>query len=585
MSKKVSQYIDISADASDQESSGDEGQLTEYDDEFLDDEPVSETELDHLYELEQQRRREEDDDFRRLRELVAQRKREHESYSTGTATATGTPKKTAPSRNAKAPDAPRRLSSTNRRITVSDVIASDSQPEHGEHPYDHAGDCDAADLDADSNTRAANEYQREQLIEHDRAAKRRRGLDMPGNSNSNEPSRPSLSRSPAIARSMAKQAMAEPKSKTGTPARKRSTGQSTLIPMDDSEADTDVSVVSFPPPLRVCARNVAEPLAVWVDATGRKLPKPYTLRRRNFGFTVFTSFPIEEILQWIVGTFNTLVYCTIGEEAAPTTGNRHVHVYIELSRQPNYKVCPFREYFHDYVHYSTVYDKEGWIDYCQKENNFVEHGCTKEEKKSMQLIINTALEAANSEREFIELINTHNSAYCLTNLGRMKEYYKQFKDRIPIHQTVFTEFKDPPHAIKVWLDNELKKADRPKCLVLHGPTRTGKTQLIRHLLPHAIYMRGNFNVNKILEPHPACNAIIFDDIEWEKIAHNAKALLTCMGEVELTDKYKPKITINMKWPAIYIMNDKSFDLWKTDPEFEAYWKENCVFLHITGKLY
>lgn len=133
-----------------------------------------------------------------------------------------------------------------------------------------------------------------------------------------------------------------------------------------------------------------------------------------------------------------------------------------------------------------------------------------------------------------------------------------------------------PRALSDWVANEMLKTDRPKCLVLVGESRLGKTQWARSLGRH-MYWRGMTNVTHWDD---AAMYLIFDDIEWQFIPQK-KSLLTCMGSATVTDKYKGKKDIIVNKVAIVLMNE--FDI-ESIPE-SSYWKKNLCVINITEKLW
>nr|QTE03573.1 MAG: replication-associated protein [Tarsiger cyanurus CRESS-DNA-virus sp.] len=135
---------------------------------------------------------------------------------------------------------------------------------------------------------------------------------------------------------------------------------------------------------------------------------------------------------------------------------------------------------------------------------------------------------------------------------------------------------DIPAALSQWVREELPKQDRPKCLVLVGPSRLGKTQWARSLGRH-MYWRGTTNVTKW---DSAAKYLIFDDIEWQFIPQK-KSLLTCMGAATVTDKYKGKKDIMVDKPAIVLCNEFDID---SIPE-SAYWRKNLCIVNVTEPLF
>lgn len=137
----------------------------------------------------------------------------------------------------------------------------------------------------------------------------------------------------------------------------------------------------------------------------------------------------------------------------------------------------------------------------------------------------------------------------------------------------------PTTHMRRWVDQELPLTQRAKCLVLIGATRVGKSAWARSLGRH-MFFRGSFNLSKW---DPAAKYLIFDDIPWKFIPAK-KQLLTQMGECEVTDKYRPKATVNVTMPAIVCLNEEDI-AGEDDPRHQPYWIENCIFSVITLPLF
>lgn len=146
------------------------------------------------------------------------------------------------------------------------------------------------------------------------------------------------------------------------------------------------------------------------------------------------------------------------------------------------------------------------------------------------------------------------------------------------------QFDDEKLGLEIcaWRDEEFPKhiSQRPRTLVLVGPTRLGKTQWARSLGPHN-YFNSNFNFKKW---NPDAKYCIIDDFGWEYFAsthhHHAalKALTWGQEEVEVTDKYMPKETIK-GMPCIFICNQLP-GIFKTEN-----WSQNVMIVNVTEHLY
>lgn len=138
-----------------------------------------------------------------------------------------------------------------------------------------------------------------------------------------------------------------------------------------------------------------------------------------------------------------------------------------------------------------------------------------------------------------------------------------------------------PAEVQGWLAQEYTKKDRPKCLVLVGDSRTGKTTWARSVTPDHLYMRGELNMVKLSTP---AKLLILDDCKplSMKSFPYRKQLLTAMGEATVTDKYRKKMDIIINYPCIVLANTAKEVPWCTDSEHEEYnyWKVNSVYIDI-----
>lgn len=117
--------------------------------------------------------------------------------------------------------------------------------------------------------------------------------------------------------------------------------------------------------------------------------------------------------------------------------------------------------------------------------------------------------------------------------------------------------------------------DRPKSLILVGPTRCGKTAWARSLGQH-MYFNGSFNLD---DWDNDAEYAIFDDWEdWTRF-FNYKQFLGAQQEFTLADKYRAKRTLTWGKPCIILSNEMPlFKDWK--------WIEgNCFICIIENPLF
>lgn len=128
---------------------------------------------------------------------------------------------------------------------------------------------------------------------------------------------------------------------------------------------------------------------------------------------------------------------------------------------------------------------------------------------------------------------------------------------------------------RTWFVLYSVQEDRPKSLIIIGPSRTGKTAWARSLGRH-IYWNGMFNLRSF---DNEAKYAIFDDFEdWSRF-YNYKQWLGAQKEFTVSDKYCKKQQIKWGKPCIVISNEH--------PGFkDQSWIDiNCTTIYLNNKIY
>lgn len=120
--------------------------------------------------------------------------------------------------------------------------------------------------------------------------------------------------------------------------------------------------------------------------------------------------------------------------------------------------------------------------------------------------------------------------------------------------------------------------NRPKSLLLVGPTRIGKTIWARSLGIH-IYWNGMTDLSTF---RADAKYIIFDDVPFEFFP-NRKQWLGAQKEFTATDKYRRKTTLTWGKPCIYIVNPE--DNPHNSPLWNPWFEQNVVTVYLRSRLY
>lgn len=131
-----------------------------------------------------------------------------------------------------------------------------------------------------------------------------------------------------------------------------------------------------------------------------------------------------------------------------------------------------------------------------------------------------AIEASSREEFFQHIKDGDPKSYVIFH-DRIEAYADKFFPKLPeAYAPPQQDFVRVPLPMRQWVEEELPKRDRPKTLVVYGPSRTGKTSWARSLGQHC-YVATYWNSTEVVETK---DYIIFDDIPFETF-HNWQAFM------------------------------------------------------------
>lgn len=141
-------------------------------------------------------------------------------------------------------------------------------------------------------------------------------------------------------------------------------------------------------------------------------------------------------------------------------------------------------------------------------------------------------------------------------------------------------------AMHRWIQHHFSRTKRAKCLILIGPTGTGKTSFALSLPGRVNYFKERWNLDHWSD---YARYSVYDDIPWDDFSKlnypNKKCLLTQNGKIHATDKYRGTREINVQQPAIVLLNPEDAGSLLTEPttlqeqQLAMYWKERA-FIYV-----
>lgn len=280
---------------------------------------------------------------------------------------------------------------------------------------------------------------------------------------------------------------------------------------------------------------------------------------RNFCFTVHkeTKDGANPDFDWAPKEHKDIRYLVMQLERGEETGKLHWQGYMETNKYMRAKAVkellgaktahlePRRGSQQEAIAYSRKVKTR-----VEGDSNLVEIGepgkdgrPSKEKKQSgFYQVVNQDLPEAEMKKILMENHPRDVALYgrrLINNIMDFKGTKVKINDFRPPYK--LSDYKIP-FEIQYWIDNEFTKKTRPKCLYICGPTRIGKSMMVRHILPDShMFFSGDFNIDYWDED---AKIIIFDDVAFTDIPKRRQLLTGMQQPFTISDKYRQKRRVN-----------------------------------------
>lgn len=158
---------------------------------------------------------------------------------------------------------------------------------------------------------------------------------------------------------------------------------------------------------------------------------------------------------------------------------------------------------------------------------------------------------------------------------------RRLNDR-PFQSRYSIDSYDVPLLVDAW---RLQiKSDLPRCklLILIGPSKLGKTEMIRSFGPH-IFQRSTWSLSDLRDNLHSADYIVFDDVDWNRtLVKLLRPIFLAMGDCILSDKYTKKVPISTVGKPCAIISHNPYDVqWFMGPE----WDDNKIVCYVDKPTY
>lgn len=200
-------------------------------------------------------------------------------------------------------------------------------------------------------------------------------------------------------------------------------------------------------------------------------------------------------------------------------------------------------------------------------------------RSDRQSRLKTLLDESQTYEDFIrgfEEVDAHSSIIHHEAIGSYAA--KRFRRELhytPRDRSTFTV----PQALNDWVTcNLFPQIERPKCLILYGGTRLGKTEWARSLGEHSYWN------NYVTVEGRNINAryAVIDDMESFDRFNGAKSFFGCQKVVGFNPKYSKLQQWSWGIPTIWLFNELPLGI--TFPD-NNYYVQNSVIIKIDNPLY
>jgi hypothetical protein len=372
------------------------------------------------------------------------------------------------------------------------------------------------------------------------------------------------------------------------------------------------------------------------------------LNAKSFAITSWTDVSKDSVMRHIKSEFglDNIQYVCIGEEISELNHQRHLHIQIILKEKVDRRKPFLNVITGTRCNYQVTRNDLAWNEYIKKDGDYIEFNEFKSTRtrgqktwpstesdassssatvvsKTTSVQPKTTVRAQNETRrqfeqdtvmKVLELAKTsvhqamdlmrqalpskflsHSSWYLSTfnyiHLRAQEQIDRTGQiDKEYVWPLSFSQCTDRLcEVMNRWIRHHFSRTKRAKCLILIGPSGVGKTSFALSLPGRVNYFKERWNLDHWSD---FARYSVYDDIPWDDFAKlnypNKKGLLTQNGRMHATDKYRGTKEINVRQPAIVLLNPEDAGSLLTEPltlqqqQTAEYWKERA-FIYIMSK--
>ncbi|CAF1357003.1 unnamed protein product [Adineta steineri] len=354
----------------------------------------------------------------------------------------------------------------------------------------------------------------------------------------------------------------------------------------------------------------------------------------SFAITSWSNVSKDLVRDYIMNEFgiDNIQYICIGEEIGELNHQRHLHIQIIFKTKIHRRLPFLDQITQTHCNYQVTRNNIAWNAYIKKGDDYIEFGSFQpigQRSEHIQRLLSSSaatsmipnrvmtVRAQKEERQqqnkeiaqqAFKLAETnvhqamdyimqvmpdkflHHSSWYLSTFnyinGRKQQRLRETGevDKENIWPDSFRQCTSPlKEVVNRWIRHHFARVNRAKCLILIGPTGIGKTSFALSLPGFVNYFKGRWNLDSW---HDYARYSVYDDIPWDDFSSlnypDKKGLLTQNGKMNATDKYRRTVEINVRQPAIVLLNPEDAGSLIREPitleehQLAEYWKKRAT---------
>lgn len=259
-------------------------------------------------------------------------------------------------------------------------------------------------------------------------------------------------------------------------------------------------------------------------------------------------------------------------------GNTHFHAICSYEKKKDIRSATYFDFEGHHCNIQACRNLEASVRYIEKDGDVL--GLSPHEfKPSRAARLTSLLRDSTTADQFLAGFEEIDPHTFIVHNNQIEDFArKRYRVSTSISIRSRDDFRVPP-SLDDWVATNLfPSPERPKCLILVGPTRLGKTEWSRSLGEHTYW--SNYVTS---ERNLSARYAVIDDMENFDRFTARKHIFGCQKVIGLNPKYSRLQQWEWGIPTIWLFNWESLPTELRDAH--SYYRQNSIYIEINNPLF